>query len=687
MLGAFNPLNTFSYYVRLCRELRLWQELPERLFPERLFPGRAAAMFLEESGDISSMPEKLHLDISYNERIRPLLDAVDTLRNLGVMKEGIQLPSIVVVGDQSSGKSSVLESLAGISLPKGHGICTRVPLIMRLQSCKSQETQITIQYSGITRSISEAQITEALNVATEEIAGPGKEISNTPITLNVSKFNAPDLTMVDLPGITRVPVHGQPQDIYEQIARVIKQYITPKESIILNVLSASVDFPTCESIRMSLQVDEKGERTLAVVTKVDKAAEGLLEKVTVDAVNIGLGYVCVRNRIGNESNAQARQTERELFSNDPHLSKIDKSMVGIPVLAERLMKIQALGISKCLPDIVRKIDTTLSKRQAELNSLPRHFSSSVDATIEFMRLMDSIKGIIHRLLIQGNTENFQDEPEMNCIACLTRMFKSYSRDLLATNYKSTGNLLVEEVNLLEEARGLSLPNFLPHSVFLNLLQSRMVSFSERSRDLALQACDYLDKVICRVIDLQTECYPQLQSASRRAFQALMDRKKDECVRYVEDALEMHKTIVYTENPSYTEFLQRMQEFKKRFMEAINQNSSSVEIEGMGQIDLQKVPKTCDLLEAALEMKMSLMAYWSVVRIRLADDIPLHLRFVFQKIVQNDLVSCIMKEVMGEDFTKIGNILEECSATTNRRRNLIKSVDLLRESKSALSKIM
>ncbi|XVF30396.1 hypothetical protein REPUB_Repub16aG0053600 [Reevesia pubescens] len=71
---------------------------------------------------------------TYNDRIRPLLEVVDRLRNLMVMKEGIELPTIVVVGDQSSGKSSVLESLASINLPRGQGICTRVPLIMRQHS-------------------------------------------------------------------------------------------------------------------------------------------------------------------------------------------------------------------------------------------------------------------------------------------------------------------------------------------------------------------------------------------------------------------------------------------------------------------------------------------------------------------------------------------------------------------------
>ncbi|BFG20499.1 hypothetical protein CerSpe_067730 [Prunus speciosa] len=85
---------------------------------------------------------------SYNDKIRPMLDAIDNLRILMVMEEGIQLPTIVVVGDQSSGKSSVLESLAGISLPRGQGICTRVPLIMRLQHHSDPEPELSLEYNG-----------------------------------------------------------------------------------------------------------------------------------------------------------------------------------------------------------------------------------------------------------------------------------------------------------------------------------------------------------------------------------------------------------------------------------------------------------------------------------------------------------------------------------------------------------
>lgn len=188
---------------------------------------------------------------SYKEKIRPLLDAVDKLRNLMVMEEGIQLPTIVVVGDQSSGKSSVLESLASITLPRGQGMCTRVPLVMRLQHHSSSQPKLSLEYNGKVERTDEAKVSQDIVKATNEIAGGGKGISNTPLTLLVKKKGVPDLTMVDLPGITRVPVYGQLENIYDQIKDMIMHYIKPEESIILNVLSATVDFTTCESIRMS----------------------------------------------------------------------------------------------------------------------------------------------------------------------------------------------------------------------------------------------------------------------------------------------------------------------------------------------------------------------------------------------------------------------------------------------------
>ncbi|KAI3871600.1 hypothetical protein MKX03_005783 [Papaver bracteatum] len=294
------------------------------------FPGMNSQTKPEESVH-NSTP----LISNFNDCIRPTLDAVDKLRHLKVMDEGIQLPTIIVVGDKSSGKSSVLESLSGINLPRGQGICTRVPLIMRLQNHSSPEPKLHLEYHGKKVPTDGTSISEAICSATGKIA--------------VNKKGIPDLTMVDLPGITRVRVHGPPEDIYEQINNIIMEYIKPKESIILIARS---------SIRISSKVDKTGERTLAIFTKVDKSPEGLLEKVTADDVNI-------------ETYEEARIEEATLFRSHPLLSKIDKSIVGV----------LATSISNCLPDIVKKIN----QNAAELNNMPRNLSSIADAVTAFMR--------------------------------------------------------------------------------------------------------------------------------------------------------------------------------------------------------------------------------------------------------------------------------------------------------------
>ncbi|PHT98130.1 Dynamin-related protein 4C [Capsicum chinense] len=339
--------------------------------------------------DDSSSSESLAIDVvapcsppivaSVNDRIRPLLDCVDRLRHLNIMQEGVQLPTIVVVGDQSSGKSSVLEPLAGISLPKGQGICTRVPLIMRLQN--------------------DPQFSTAPHLCLDTM---GSQSMLMKLALQMRSFLL----------LMRLLDMGQPDDIYEQISDIIKTYISPRESIILNVLSATVDFPTCESIRMSQKVDKTGERTLAVVTKADKAPEGLLEK----------------------SYEAARKNEEGLFENHPLLSKIDKSMVGIPVLAQKLVSIQATIISKSLPDIERKINDKLATNLAELNRLPQHLSSMAEALTTFMRILSSFKDSLKKILLRGEFDEYPEERETHCTTRLVEMLHQFSDELHAKNF-------------------------------------------------------------------------------------------------------------------------------------------------------------------------------------------------------------------------------------------------------------
>ncbi|KAK4435353.1 Dynamin-related protein 4C [Sesamum alatum] len=627
---------------------------------------------------------------SYNDRIRPLLDVVDRLRHLNITQEGIQLPTIVVVGDQLSGKSSVLESLAGISLPRGQGICTRAPLIMRLQNHHNSQPEIFLEYGGSIVSTDEEHIADAITAATDAIAGKGKGISNNPLTLIVKKKGVPDLTMVDLPGITRVPVLGQPEDIYEQISKIIMDFITPEESIILNVLSASVDFTTCESIRMSQRVDKTGQRTLAVVTKVDKSPEGLLEKVNGDDVNIGLGYICVRNRIGDESYEQARVEEARLFENHPLLSRINKSMVGIPVLAQKLVQIQAMIILKCLPDIVRRINHKLSANVDDLNRLPQNLTSVPEAIASFMHVFGSCKESLRKILVRGEFDEYPDETEMHSTARLAEMLDKFSDELRSKSVEGDrkSNFLLEEINVLEENRSIGLPNFSPRAAFLTLLQKKAKDIYTTPFDFVDKMWNYIQEVMDSVLRRHSDNYPQLLSSSKRAAHNVVAKKRKLSVDWVTDIMEMEKLTNYTCNPDYLAAWSKLMAYQGEFMRIVKSPSipPKIKIEVFGEINVAHLYDRGKIVQEAFDMKMRITAYWDVVLRRLVDCMALHLSFSVQNLVNKDMEVEFINEVMGPEGNGVKRMLEESPSVAKKRRRLMSSIKLFKESKHVVDSL-
>lgn len=172
-----------------------------------LDPKHLAVVEQQDSGFHFHAP----IDSSFDDIIRTLLNCVDKLRHLNIMEQGIQLPTIVVVGDKFSVKSSVLESLVGISLPREQDIFSRVPLIIRLQN--HIDSEVHLEYNGKSVPTDEVHVAEAIVLAANEIAGHGKGISKIPLTVIVKRNGIPDLTMVHFPRISSVPVHRQPEEI------------------------------------------------------------------------------------------------------------------------------------------------------------------------------------------------------------------------------------------------------------------------------------------------------------------------------------------------------------------------------------------------------------------------------------------------------------------------------------------
>jgi hypothetical protein len=493
--------------------------------------------------------------------------------------------------------------------------------------------------------------------------------------------------MVDLPGITHVP-----ENIYDQIKDIIMEYITPVESIILNVLSASVDFTTCESIRMSQTVYKTGLRTLAVVTKADKSPEGLLEKVIADDVNIGLGNVCVRNRIEEESYEEARNKEQKLFESHTLLSKIDKSIVGIPVLAQKLYHVQAMIISKTLPEIIKKIDEKLANSTHELKTLPANLSSSYDCKMELLHIVSLTRDTLSKILLIGEFEEFPDDKEMHCTARLVDMLSIFAIDLQNCDESNpTKDFLMEEIKVLEETKFIGLPNFMPRTAFLTLLQRKVRGISDMPINFVDNVWNYLGSTVKSVLEFHSKHYSRLRVSTDRAAEKLIDKKKENSIEHVIQVVEMEKNIDYTCNPEYMQEYNKLVSHQEAFLKEVlnaNRKTSTVNLEGVGDIEVNHLMKYQNvLLTQAFDLKARLISYWKIVVRRLIDVIALHLMLSINKLIDGELIKVMYEDLKSSTGGGVKRLREESSSMNGKRQRLERSVTVLKESKETVENIM
>jgi GTPase SAR1 family protein len=168
----------------------------------------------------------------------------------------LALPQIVVVGAQSSGKSSVLESLVGRDfLPRGSGIVTRRPLVLQLVHTTGSEEWGEFLHVPSARFTIFDDIRVEIEQNTRDLAGENKGISDKPINLKIFSPHVLDITLVDLPGITKVPVGDQPPDIEIRIRSLIMNYIENPNSIILAISSANTDLANSDALKLAREVD------------------------------------------------------------------------------------------------------------------------------------------------------------------------------------------------------------------------------------------------------------------------------------------------------------------------------------------------------------------------------------------------------------------------------------------------
>jgi len=306
-----------------------------------------------------------------------LISVINDLQNVfssNFKSVGIELPQIAVVGGQSAGKSSVLENFVGKDfLPRGQGIVTRRPLIIQMHHNPDAEWAEFLHTMN-KKFYDFTNVRQEIQEETDREVGKNKGISRKPVHLRIYSPRVLDLTLVDLPGLTKVPTGDQPEDIECQIRNMINEYIQQQNTIILAVTPANQDLANSDALKLARDVDPSGQRTIGVITKLDLMDEGTnaLDIFEGKLCPLRKGYVGIVNRSqmeinGNKGIDEALKKEKEFFQNSPYKHLVHK--MGSKYLQSYLSRELMSHIRNLLPELLINLEEKLEQLTEELNSL------------------------------------------------------------------------------------------------------------------------------------------------------------------------------------------------------------------------------------------------------------------------------------------------------------------------------
>ncbi|KAL5225460.1 hypothetical protein ABZP36_012099 [Zizania latifolia] len=312
------------------------------------------------------------------------------------------LPSVAVVGGQSSGKSSVLESIVGRDfLPRGSGIVTRRPLVLQLHKTEGGVQEYAeFLHTPKRRFTDFSLVRKEIQDETDRLTGKTKQISPVPIHLSIYSPHVVNLTLIDLPGLTKVAVEGQPESIAQDIENMVRSYVDKPNCIILAISPANQDIATSDAIKLARDVDPTGERTFGVLTKLDLMDKGTnaLDVLEGRAYRLQHPWVGIVNRSQADINKNvdmiiARRKEQEFFASSPEYSHL-ASRMGSEYLAKLLSQHLEAVIRAQIPSITSLINRTIDELESEMDRIGRPIASDAGAqlylVLELCRVFEKI---------------------------------------------------------------------------------------------------------------------------------------------------------------------------------------------------------------------------------------------------------------------------------------------------------
>ncbi|CAD8161520.1 unnamed protein product [Paramecium octaurelia] len=492
------------------------------------------------------------------EKLIPFInDLHDILSSAGLSNE-LNLPSIVVIGSQSVGKSSLLESIVGREfLPRGKGIVTRRPIEIQLhQVIDAEQSWFEFMDKRGEKIFESDEIRKLIEQETDKVAGKNKGIS--PIAIKVKYFSKDilNLQLIDLPGITKNPVGDQPQDIEQKVLDIVLPFIKNQNSLILAVSKASDDLATSDGLKLARSVDPNGLRTIGVITQLDLMDEGsdILNDLLNQTYPLQLGYVGVIMR--GQKDIQKNKTiqdqlkdEKQFFETHKIYKKYSEKM-GIGYLVKTLNMNFIQHIKRALPVIRETIISLAQMKEYELKQYGDYDNLESKET----------KNLLVLTLISKFSNSYKDMLEGRCLDITSKELIGGSRIIYVFN--ETFRRTIQKMNpfdvlsddeirtAIKNANGIRPSLFVPQGAFELLVRQQIQRLRMPSIECSHIIFEELRRVINQISIPEIERFDVLSNRIQEVIENLLNKCLIQTDEIIQNLLEIEIGYINTSHPDF-----------------------------------------------------------------------------------------------------------------------------------------
>ncbi|XP_031100982.1 dynamin-related protein 1C [Ipomoea triloba] len=574
------------------------------------------------------------------------------------------LPSVAVVGGQSSGKSSVLESVVGRDfLPRGSGIVTRRPLVLQLHKTEGGAEYAEFLHAPKKRFSDFATVRQEIADETDRITGKTKQISNVPIHLSIYSPNVVNLTLIDLPGLTKVAVEGQPDSIVEDIEGMVRSYVEKPNCIILAISPANQDIATSDAIKLAREVDPSGERTFGVLTKLDLMDQGTnaLDVLEGRSYRLQHPWVGIVNRSQADINKNvdmmyARRKEQEYFESSPEYGHLAHKM-GSEYLAKLLSQHLEVVIRQRIPGIIALINKTIDELNAELDRIGRPIG--VDGGAQLYTILQMCRAFdrIFREHLDGGRPGGD-----RIYGVFDNQLPAAMKKLPLDRHLSLNNVK----KVISEADGYQPHLIAPEQGYRRLIDG-CLGYFKGPAEASVDAVHFILKELVRKSIAETEelkRFPTLQSDIAASANDALERFRDESRKTVLRLVEMESSYLTVE------YFRKLQSEPEKNPNT-NQNSSNTD--RYTDHHLRKIGS-------------NVSAYVNMVCDTLKNTIPKAVVYCQVREAKRSLLNKFYSDVGRREKEKLGKMLDEDPSLMARRESIAKKLELYKSARDEIDSV-